>query len=218
VKIGFAMILAVALSSVGIATATSGDPSQRHTPAGMALARSVLLTASDLGAGWKSAGSKSGGGRLSCDAAIAPSESDLVETGGAVGPLISRGRYHALAQSVRVFATKAQLDTAWMRTLTQKLVICMEQQLENTSSMMSPVSVTEWSRLPVERVAQHFAGRRVIATATTGKNSSTRVYLDVFLIGGSRTLTTFVLSSLKTPFSDAFERALTESVGRRLAG
>lgn len=159
-----------------------------------------------------------GSGRLSCDSAATPDQSDLVETASAAGPLFSHQPYEAVAQSVQVFTTKAQADAAWARAMPPKLVICMEEQVENTSSMGAPVTVTAWHRLPIAALVQHVAGYRVDALATTGKKTKTPVFLDVLLFGRDRTITTLVLSALKTPFSAAFEQGLGRKLAAQLSG
>ena len=210
-------LLALAVAAPAVAAGAPGDPQQRHTKADISLAASVLLNTSAFGGGWKAA-SGAGSGRLSCDSAATPNQSDLVETGSAAGPLFSHQPYQAVAQSAQVFTTKAQTDTAWARAMAPKLVLCMEEQVENTSSMGAPVTVTAWYRLRFAPLVQHAAGYRVVALATTGKKTKTTVYLDVLLFGRDRTITTVVLSALKTPFSKAFEQGLARKVAAQLSG
>ena len=211
--IGGIVLVVLALSQAALGA--KGDPQKRLTAADSQRAAGVLLTRTDLGAaGWKS---EPGAGQSGCGIMLSlnPVESDLVETGEATGPLFSNKGYEALAQTVRVFATARQANTAWVRTVNKELVICMEQQVENTSSMGAAVSVTDWSPLKVPKIGGHVAGFRVTATATSGQTKP-KVYLDVILLGQSRTMTKITFSSLRKPFSTAYESRLARIVSQRL--
>lgn len=211
--IGGTILLVLALSQTALGA--NGDPQKRLTAADSHQATGVLLTRADLGAaGWQS---EPGARQSGCGIVLSlnPVESDLVETGEATGPLFSSKGYEALAQTVRVFATTRQADTAWARTVNKKLVICMEQQVENISSMGAAVSVTDWSPLKLPKVGRHVAGFRVTGTTTSGRTKP-KVYLDVILLGQSRTMTKIIFSSLRKPFSAAYEARLARIVSQRL--
>ncbi len=197
------------------ALAAAGDPQQKHTSAGTLQATSALVRVGDLGAGWKS--SRSNGGQLECDAVLQPNESDLIEAGKAVGPLFTSGM-EAVTQNVHVFATEAQANIAWKRALTNKLVLCMEQQVENLSSMGSPVSVTEWHRLALPRSDARVTEFRVVAKAKTAKTTWSKVYFDQILLGRAKTMTRIVFSSLRAPVSKTLEQKLASVVANRMAG
>jgi hypothetical protein len=178
---------------------------------------SILLKSAELGSGW-TADSRSTANSSACGIVLRlqPNESDLVETGTANSPLFTRSSYKAIDQSVHLFATPQQANTAWARTVTKNLVICMEQELENTSGMGSPVSVTDWTKLRLPRLAEHTVGFRVTATAKTSSKTTSKVYLDVILLGQARAMTKIVFSSLNQPFTAAFERRLAKLVSQRL--
>src|SRR5262249_40689963 len=112
-------------------------------------------------------------------------------------------------------ATPAQANTAWHRTVNQKLVICMEQQVEGISTMGAPVSVTNWQPLKLVGVPGRAVGYRVVANATRTKGK-VPLYYDEILLSGSRTLTKLVFSSFRAPFSAAFETALAQNVSDRI--
>jgi len=209
------VVAVLALLPTTSAVAASGDPQQKHTPAGTLLATTVLLRTADLGTGWKAA-SRSNGAQQECDAVLQPNESDLVEIGKTVGPVFTHGTTEALTQTAHVFATETQANAAWSRTVTKKLVLCMEQQTENTSGMGSPVSVTQWARLQPPRIAGRVAEFRVVAKAKTGKKTWSKVYFDLLLVGHAKTMTKIVFSSLGTPFGTSFEQKLTRIVSDRL--
>jgi hypothetical protein len=211
---GFAVAVVALLPQA--AFGAGGDPQKRLTAADTSRARNVLLKLADLGVGgWKSGGS--GGTPAACGIVLQlqPIESDLVETGAATGWLFTSKSYEALTQTVGVFATARQANTAWVRTVNKKLVICMEQQMENTSSMGGPVSVTDWTALKLPHLVEHVAGFRVMATAKAGGRTS-NVYFDLILLGHSRTMTRIAFSSLQHPFSTGYEVRLARIVSSRL--
>lgn len=208
------LLLALAVAAPAAATGAPGAPHLRHSKADTSLATSTLLNKSTLGSGWVVA-SHSTSGQVVCDNAATPNESDLTETGGASGPLFTRPE-QAIAQSTHVFATSAQAATAWARMMPPKLVICMEQEVENLSAMSAPVYVTAWYRLRFAPLATRVAGYRVVARATTTKKTKETVYLDVLLLGHDRTMTTLILSALKAPFSNGFEQGLARTLAAQL--
>jgi hypothetical protein len=177
----------------------------------------VLLTRADLGAGaWKPVpGAASTLANCGIIRRLQPVESDLVETGVANGPLFANKSEQALAQTVRVFANPKQASKAWSRTDTKNLIICMEQQVENLSTMGAPVSVTDWRPLKLPKTSDHAAAYRVTATASAGKKKS-NVYFDLILLGHSRTITKLIFSALGQPVSTALEARLATDLSQRL--
>src|SRR5204863_5928534 len=102
---------------------------------------------------------------LTCSARLTPNESDLVESGRAIGPVFVHSGDRAIAQSVHVYATTANADAAWTRRTLKKIVLCMERKLEDRSSMMSWISVTGWRTLDLPQLVPHAAAYRVTADA-----------------------------------------------------
>jgi hypothetical protein len=213
----FAAVLAATSASVHVALGAGGEPQKRPVAADGRLAASVLLTRADLGAGtWKLVpGATTTLSNCGIIRRLQPIESDLVETGTANGPLFANKAAQALTQSVRVFATAKQANEAWSRTDTKNLVICMEQQVENLSTMGAPVSVTDWRPLNLPKLADRTAAYRVIATASAGKKKSI-VYFDLILLAHGRTMTKIIFSALGNPFSSAYETRLANVLSRRL--
>jgi hypothetical protein len=217
-RILLAFLTALAVIAQATAARASGAPGQRHTPHDMSLASSALLKVGDLSAGWSATSSPSNPNSPTCDAVLAPRESNLVQTGRAVSRIFTgRGGSDAVGQSVQLFATQAQASAAWKQTVTKKLIICMEQELENSSTMSSPVSVTSWSRLALPHSASRFAGYRVLATGKTSKNKTITLSFDLLLLARARTVTTVSLTSIGAPIKAALERQLAHALSQRLA-
>jgi hypothetical protein len=208
-------LLPVAVVLLLAAPAWAGAPKQRHTAADMAIARSALLDGRDLGAMWKPDSPKPTTDPLTCSPRLTPQESDLVETGSAIGPLFIHGSDQAIAQSVHVYATVSDADAAWARRTMKKVVLCMQRRLEDRSTMMSWISVVSQGTLDVPQLVPHAAAYRVTADASAGKKKA-KVYLDVLLLGRDRTLTTVVLTSYWAPLSSAFEEKVVREISERM--
>jgi hypothetical protein len=196
------------------ASATPGGPAQHHTRADMDLARTLLLSAGDVRT-WSAGSEKRTEDPLTCSARLTPPESDLLENGSAFGPLLSHGTKEALAQSVHVYATVMQANVAWRRRTLKRMVLCMQRRLEDSSTMMSWISVVHWSTLELPKLVPHLAGYRVIGDAEAGRHK-TRVYLDLLLLGRGRAVTTLVATSYRKPLSPLFERRLVRLLSQRL--
>jgi hypothetical protein len=212
------VVALVALSaSVHAALAASGEPQKRPVAADGRIATSVLLTRADLGTfAWKPVpGAATTLSKCGIIRRLQPVESDLVETGAANGPLFTNKAAQALTQTVNVFATPRQANEVWARTTTKNLIICMEQQVENLSTMGAPVSVTDWRPLKLPKLSGHAVGYRIIATASAGKKKS-NVYFDLILLNHSRTITKLILSALGKPFSASYEDRLAIDLSQRL--
>jgi hypothetical protein len=196
------------------ASAASGGPKERHTAADMQLARSVLLERSDLHM-WIANSSKPTGDPLTCSQRLTPVESDLVESGNAFSPFFVHGTKEAIAQSVHVYANTAQADAAWARRTLKKTVLCMQRRLEDSSTMMSWISVVKWERLDPPQLMPRAAGYRVIGDAQAGRQKA-KVYLDLFLLARDRTLTMVVTTSYGKSLPKSFEQKLLRTVSKRL--
>ena len=95
------------------------------------------------------------------------------------------------------------------------MVLCMQRRLEDTSTMMSWISVVQQSTLNLPQLVPHAKGYRVIGDASSGKQKA-KVYIDLLLLGRDRTLTMVVLTSYKTPLPSAFEQELVRTISERL--
>ena len=207
------------LAAVPVTTAApSRGPQLRTSAADTRSAKSILLSEKQLGAGaWKATLGSASAPACGIVLSLQPDESSLVETANVTGSLFTNTGYEALTQSVRVFASPRQAAADWSRTVDKNLVICMEQQIENTSTMGAPVSVTDWRALRLPNVSPRVAGFRVVANAKTSAAKTTKVYLDVILLGRGRTTTKVVLSSIQRPFASSFESRVSRLIGQRLA-
>ena len=88
-------------------------------------------------------------------------------------------------------------------------------KVEDTSSMMSWISVVGQHGIELPKLVPHAAGYRVIGDASAGKQKA-KVYLDVLLLGRDRTLTMVVLTSYTKPLPGAFEEKIVRTISDRL--
>jgi hypothetical protein len=196
------------------AAATAGGPKERHTTVDMQLAGSVLLAQADLHM-WSARSPKPTVDPLTCSQRLTPTESDLVESGSAYGPFLAHGSKEALAQSVHVYANTSQANAAWARRTLKKMVLCMQRRLEDSSTMMSWISVVKWQKLELPQLVPHVVGYRVIGDAQAGRQKA-KVYLDLLLLGRDRTLTMLVATSYDKAVPKSFEQKLVRTISERL--
>src|SRR4051794_40041057 len=213
-RVTFVLAVAAMLVSSS-AWAAGAGPRERHTAADMRLASSVLLQRADLTNAWSTDSRRPTADPLTCSPRLTPEESDLVERGRAFGPLFTRGAKQGIAQSAHVYASAAQADSAWARRTMKKLVLCAQRRLEDTSTMMSWISVVAWHPLELPLLVRHVVGYRVIGDASNGKQKA-KVYLDLLQLGRDRTLTTVVLTSYDSPVPTSTEDALVRKISERL--
>lgn len=207
------LTLAAAVTAAAVLTAAASgaeahDPRLAPTRGGMASARSVLLTAADVGTGWLSAEAHPTPGTSVCSGRLDAYESDLVETGTAAGFLI-RG-VSTLLQTSAVFATAPEGAAAWSRTVTAILPACMR-------TAMSRVQVTlmHARRLTLPDVGLDAAGFRVVGLTGVGGELVT-MYFDQFLVHRGRTITRLFLTSFTRPYEVSFEDRLVRRLATRL--
>lgn len=212
-----ALVLAAALACVLAATASAatGDPKQRHTPAGELAAGKVLVRTADLGKGWKATPQAASTSASVCKG-LRPNLSDLVEAGYAQSPLFTLGQLATVTQSVRVFATKAQTGTAWLRTDSLGLVLCLEKQLKAATFKNATVLPAGQFRLDFGKLTQHTDGFRVVAAVSPKDDPPFKVYADVLLLSRGRTLTTVTFLGFLQPVNDALERRIARTLAARL--
>jgi hypothetical protein len=203
----------VALVMPAGGVAAQGDPQSRHTPAGSARARSTLLASSSFGTGWTAAPATASPNPVSCKAAPS-NQSDLVQIGLAARSFTA-GKDKQIVQAVRVYKTAAQAARAWERTVTVGLLVCDEQRLEQSNMH---IKVTGQLRLPVAHVAPRTAAFRITAVSRSedGKTITSRLYLDLLLVGRGNAISSVVFSAAGSPFAQSFEGTVARTVAQRL--
>ena len=214
-----ARALLVALLAAGVlaaaAAAATGDPRARHTVVGEVTARHVLLRKADLGKRWKASAPPGKPAAGTCKG-LRPNLSNLVEAGYAQAPTFTLGQLATITQSVRVFATAKQASTAWLRTDSLGLVLCLEQQLQSATFTNAVVRAAGQYRLSFGPLAPHVDGFRVVAAVAPKDEKPFRVYADVLLLGRGATITTVTFLGFLQPVDQAVEQRVARTLAGRL--
>lgn len=199
------------------ALAAGGDPQKAHTLAGAVAAQKPLLKASDFPKGWKAKAATSVTANGACRD-TRPNLSDLTEIGSADSPDFNLGQLEAVSQTVRVYRTATQAQTAYSRTVTIGLVSCLAKQLEAASSAKAKVTITGQARLPLAKLADQADGFRVVAhTTVKSEKEQFDVYAYVIVIRKGATISTISVAAFRQP-ADALGSQLARLVATRLGG
>jgi hypothetical protein len=184
VPVAFLVGLTLTVVCAGAASAANGEPQKQHTAADMAKAKRIVLKAADLGAGWKaSPSSSSSTGTPRCKG-FQPDESDLVETGTASSPDLSKGlRY--VSSAAALFQTAGQAQTSWNRIVKPGLLDCFASLLtKGASGGGVRTTATSKRTLRTPRLAPRQAAYRVGFVALN-QGVRLRGTIDLFLLGKS---------------------------------
>ncbi|HEY4349024.1 MAG TPA: hypothetical protein VGM80_15720 [Gaiellaceae bacterium] len=206
--------------SIAVAAgASAAGPAVKTTATGVAAAKASLLTAGDLGKGWKSSGAAATGFALACKG-YAPSGAGIVENGSAGTPSISGGTVGPfISQTTGVFATSAQAATLWKRAVTPGLITCIVQTVQTIGATGQGVTVKVTSKGPltIKKATKLESAYRVIATLTSAKVKYKRtLYFDVVVVGKGSTVSEITFSSLQAPVPLDVEGALGAIVAHRI--
>ena len=192
----------------------AGTPAVHHTSAGTKAAQVSLLVIKDLGKGWTPAPPpRQQGVALTCTG-HSPSAKGIVETGAASSPAFSATQSGPFVQqNTSVYASTAQANTWWRRTVTPSFVTCAEGTFAALRSRGVKVALVSRGKLAISTPLAHTAGYRVVATANGRK-----LYFDVIILGTGRTITAVTISSFLQPVPARYEQALATLVVSKLKG
>jgi hypothetical protein len=154
-----AVVAVAALALSGAAVAATGDPQLQLDPADQAWTGSIILNATDVGAGWK--GSGSAGPMTAADigasgSCSAPDMSDLVMTGGTYSPDFYRNDGAYVAAGAVSWQTAEQAAANWSRSFQPTVLGCLARDLQAAGTKQVKVVVT---------------GKRQLAWPTFGERS-----------------------------------------------
>jgi len=155
-KLAAAVFAALALSAT--AAAATGDPQFQLSQSDQAWTGAIVLSASDVGTGWKRSGLPGGitGETSPSPSCSLPDLSDLVLTGGTYSPDFYRGDGAYVAATAVTWQTPEQAQADWSRTLQPAVMGCLAADLQAESTKQVKVVVT---------------GRRQLAWPTFGERS-----------------------------------------------
>jgi hypothetical protein len=219
VRNGVALValLAVAGALAGAARGDFGDPKKQHTPADMALARTIVPKLSDLPAGWKAARSNdsSNDSSFTC-AGFRPNLSDLVETGYAETPDLSMGQSNLVSGFAAVFRTGPQAAAAYGRVIKPALARCLRILFQKESTKTLKVRVLSVKQSRVANVASRADAYRISARFT-GSGVSLLAHLDFVFLQRGRGVAGVLVLRFPQPVDPALEARVVGAIDRRLA-
>jgi hypothetical protein len=206
--------LVVAVTVAGVvaagASGATGDPIERHTAADMAKARAILITRSDLGAGW--ARDPSPSPDEDCKA-FSPDESSLVETGEA-DALFERAT-SAVGSDVVIYRTEAMARHSWTIGAKLPLVDCFVEGLRTELPPNVRLTVLRRAKVRFEQVAPRTAAF-YLAVRTTGPNGSFVIHLDVVALGRGRAIAALATIGLDSRAPVTERLRLARLIARRM--
>ena len=202
------VMLAVAVAFPPLALAGSKDPTKRHTPADMRLARSIALTRADLASGWtQEKSASSSGGDADCSAQ--PDESKLIET-GSVDPTFDSAKGVTVDSEVDVYRTKAMALADWGTAQLGLLRSCLAELFAKTTG--TKVAVTA-----VAKVVPVHAERALAFRFELSAKGGIPYDLDLVAVGKGRTTVLLSAAGPKGSYTGSLLAPLARLLAQRLA-
>jgi hypothetical protein len=206
-----ACVVGLGLMFVQAAFAADKQP-VKFNAADQAAAKAVMITASDLGAGWKGGALKYD---LNQDIPCAMKRSDLMLTGAARSEFKAQGAL-VISES-NVLQSRAMVAADWQRSVgSDTFMACVGKAY--TKQGGPNTRVVSFKKIAFPKLSQYTTRYRMLADYGE-PGASVRVLVDMIFLARGRTEISFVLS---TPYADraaadVVERRLAQTVVRRIA-
>jgi hypothetical protein len=200
-----AAVVVLALIVNATALASRGDPKERFTPADQARAKAMVLRVGDLNAAYAVHPAPVSSGGVSCSAL---DESDLTLTGRGSSPIFTTaGEF--VRSTAAVYATRADADQSWRRTVSPGGERCQRTELraELQNSTMRLVSL--------KRVPFPSRGTRSVAYRAVATLQGVRFYVDVVAMQVGRAEAGLIYVNALAPPPQTEVRRLTALVATR---
>jgi len=208
----------VVLLAAGVAPATAAagprDPKRELRPAEQALAKRIVLRASDLpGSGWHASRSSPSSSGFSCPG-FEPDMSDLTEYGHASSPDFDRPDAY-VSSNAGVFSTAAQGRTAYGRVARPGLADCLSRVFAQGIGGQAKVAIVAKGRLAFPGLGDRSSAYRLVVRVTSGKQT-VGAWLDVVLLNRARVDVAMIFVGIGRPFAAADEQRLARTVTGRI--
>lgn len=205
-------ILLTALAAA-LALAAPAAAARRHTPAGDAAARRLLLARAELGPGWTAARSRPAVPALTCATA---GPAGAAEIGSAVTPTFRLGPAGPfLSEAAFAYRSAGDAAAVWRHLAGGAALGCLAQSVASGSTKTVSFSVRRREALALPALAPRSAGYRVVALATL-QGQSSEAFVDLVLLGRGDRLVELSFSAFAKPLDRAAELALVRRALRRL--
>ena len=192
--------------------AATGDPQYQVVQADQDWANSIVLSASDMGSGWRQSSNDGAtdGGSSGDAACSSPDESDLIMTGGSSSPDFSRVDGAYVSTSAVVWQTADQAQADWDRNVQAGLLSCLAASAEGASTKKVKVVVAGRAQLTWPALATRTAAFRLSLVFKTSvrvhkklRKIAVRGTYDFVAVGtGRATALMWALSFDRSPLSD----------------
>jgi hypothetical protein len=220
------LVLVGALAFCATAGAAStGDPQYQAVQADQDWADSIVLSASDMGSGWRQTsndGATDGGSNTACSS---PDESDLTITGGSSSPDFSRADGAYVSTSAIVWKTADQAQADWDRNVQAGLLSCLASSAESSSTRKVKIVVASRKQLTYPALATRTAAYRfslIFKTSVKVRKKTRKIALratyDFIAVGSGRaTALMWALSFDRSPLSDVNKQQWATLMVQRMA-
>jgi hypothetical protein len=198
------------------AEADGGSYRMRATPAGMAAAAAVAVTAGDLGSvsDWKGGRKKADISTLSCPG-FHPKTADLVLNGASAASYLNAGV--TMRTDAQVFASAAMAASDWQRTVgSPKLIPCLRSR--DRTSWTGADHFVSLKTFPLPKLPVDAIGFREIVVATRN-GRKIRIFIDSigFIRGKSEVRLLTIMNSGSAPSIFPNEIVLVKTLISRAA-
>ena len=224
-RLSLVLVAALALCATAGAAAT-GDPQYQVVQVDQDWASSIVLSASDMGTGWRQSsndGATDGGsGDTACSS---PDESDLTMTGGSSSPDFSRADGAYVSTSAIVWQTADQAQADWDRNVQAGLLSCLAASAEASSTKKVRIVVAGRKQLTYPALAARTAAFRLSLVFKTSirvhkklRKIAVRGTYDFVAVGtGRATALMWALSFDRSPLSDFNKQQWAMLMAQRMA-
>jgi hypothetical protein len=224
-KLAAALLAALALCAT--ATAATGDPQFRPNPSDQTWADAIVISATDVGTGWKSDGLP---GAISGEASPSPycslpSMADLVLTGGTYSPDFYRSDGSYVAATAVTWQTPEQAGADWSRTLQPAVMGCLAADLQAESTKQVKVVITGRHQLAWPTIGERSVAYRIslvlkarVKVKKKWRRVSTKATADFIAVGAGRARAMLWTFSFNThPLDDATQQNWATLMAQRMA-
>jgi hypothetical protein len=213
-KVGTLAVLA--LLAIGGSSALAAVR-YRHTSAGTALARQVLLRRGDLGSGWAvQAPAPKKVPTLTCGS-FNPSLPAITQQGaGATATFQQSSNGPFVGQNAYAYASASERQQFWHGVVRPQLVRCVAESLTRGAGQGVSFKVTGKQPLALPQLRVPARGYRVSGQANA-PDQSVDVYLDMLVLGRGKLITELSFSSFYQPAPRQLELRLARRIAGRLS-
>jgi hypothetical protein len=217
-----------ALALCAAAAAATGDPQYQLNPTDQAWTGSIILSAQDVGSGWKRDGFPGGitgadsGASATCSM---PDMSDLVLTGGTYSPDFYRSDGAYVAATAVAWQTPEQAAADWFRSLQPAVMGCLAADLQAASTKQVKVVVTGRHQLAWPTFGDRSVAYRIslvlkarVKVKKKWRNVSAKATADFIAVGAGRARAMLWTFSFDThPLSDFNKQTWTMLMAQRMS-